>query len=333
MISHRPILIAGFGSVGRRHLQNLRSLGYKNFVLYRTGKSTLPDDEISNIPQEYNLAKALSEKPLATIISNPTALHMSVALAAARAGSHVFLEKPISHNLVGIKKLQRLTHDKNLIVITGFQFRFHPGLRQIKRLLNKNVIGSVVSVQVHWGEYLPGWHPWEDYRKSYAGKADLGGGVLLTLCHPFDYLRWLLGEVRSVWAIMGRSSGLGLDVEDTADLLLQFKSGVTGNVHLDYLERPSEHFIRIVGQGGTIYWNNSDGVVKWCNDASGKWNELHTPKGFERNKMFVDEMRHFLSCIKKDEQPLCTLGDGVKVLQLVLAAKKSAEKGRMIKLF
>ncbi len=72
MISKRPILIAGSGSIGRRHLRNLRALGHKNFVLYRTGKSTLPDEEIAGIPQEFDPAKALSHKPIATIIANPT---------------------------------------------------------------------------------------------------------------------------------------------------------------------------------------------------------------------------------------------------------------------
>src|SRR3989344_9307695 len=182
----RPILIVGFGSICRRQLRNLKTLGHKNFVLYRTSKSTLPDDEILNIPVEYDLAKALAHKPIATIIANPTALHIPVALAAARAGSHLFLEKPVSHTLDGVEELIRLTKRKGLIVQTGFQFRFHPGLLKIKYLLETNAIGPVVSVQAHWGEHLPDWHPWEDYHKSYSARVDLGGGALLTLCHPFD---------------------------------------------------------------------------------------------------------------------------------------------------
>ncbi len=315
MISKRPILIAGSGSIGRRHLRNLRALGHKNFVLYRTGKSTLPDEEIAGIPQEFDPAKALSHKPIATIIANPTALHMSVALAAARAGSHLLLEKPISHTLDGVKELQRLVAKKHLKVLVGFQFRFHPGLRKVKRMLEDGAIGPVVSVQAHWGQYLPGWHPWEDYRKSYAAKATLGGGVLLTLCHPFDYLRWLVGEVTSVICQEGRSGGLGIDVEDTADVLLQFASGATAHVHLNYLERKEAHTIRIIGESGIICWDNA----KPANN-------------FERNTMYKSEMRHFIACIEGKEQPLCTLEDGIKALNIVLAAKESARKKRLIEL-
>ena len=311
----RTILIAGFGSIGRRHLRNLRALGYKKFVLYRTGKSTLPDDEIVDIPVEYDLTKALAHKPLATIIANPTALHMPVALAAAKSGSHLFLEKPISHTLNGVDELKRLVAKKHLKVLVGFQFRFHPGLRKVKRLLEEGAIGPIVSVQAHWGQYLPGWHPWEDYRKSYAAQAKLGGGVLLTLCHPFDYLRWLIGEVTDVSALESHSDELKIDVESSADILLHFKSGVIGNVHLDYLQRPPQHYIRIIGQSGIICWDNAKPI-----------------KNFERNTMYKSEMRHFLACIKRNEQPLCTLDDGIETLKIVLAAKESVRKKRLVEL-
>ena len=310
----RPILIVGFGSIGRRHLRNLKTLGHKNFVLYRTSKSTLPDDEILDIPVEYDLAKALAHKPIATIIANPTALHMSVALAAARAGSHLFLEKPISHTMDGVEDLRRLAKRKKLIVQVGFQFRFHPLLRRIKRLLEENKIGPIVSVQAHWGEYLPDWHKGEDYHLSYSAREELGGGVLLTLSHPFDYMRWLIGEIGSVSAVQSRSGGLKIDVEDSADVLLNFKSGAIGNVHLDYIERPSRHFIHIIGQNGIIHWDNSK------------------PKNFDRNRLFIDEMRHFISCITKSEQPLCSLNDGIATLRIVLTAKQSVKEERLIKL-
>ncbi len=331
MTINRPILIAGFGSIGRRHLQNLQTLGYKNLVLYRSGKSTLPTDEIADIPAEYDLDKALARKPLATIVANPTALHMRVALAAAKMGSHLFLEKPVSHTMGGVEELRRLVREKNLIVLVGFQFRFHPLLRKIKRLLEEKVIGPVVSIQAHWGEYLPDWHPGEDYRQGYSAKAKLGGGVILTLCHPFDYLRWLIGEVTGVSAMEGRSGGLKIDVEDSADVLLQFKSGTIGNVHLDYLERPAEYSLRIIGQSGKIHWDNTDGLLKWYS-KTGEWEEMSVPDGFERNKLFLLEMRHFIGCIAGNEQPLCSLYDGIETLRIALAAKQSAKEKQVVKI-
>lgn len=324
-----PILIAGFGSIGRRHLRNLKTLGYKNFVLYRSGKSIMPDDQIKDIPVEYDLKKAFAYKPKAVIIANPTSMHMRVAIEAANFGAHLFIEKPISHTMDGVKELLRLVKKKRLLVQVGFQYRFHPLLQKVKSLLDDNVIGSVTSVQAHWGEYLPNWHPGEDYKESYSANEKLGGGVILTLSHPFDYLRWLFGDVESVSALAGKTGGLEIDVEDTADILLNFKSGVIGSVHLDYLEQPAEHFMRIIGQNGVIIWDNL-GFVKWYKE--GKWKELKVPEGFERNKLYLDEMAHFLSCINKNEQPLCTLDDGINALRIALAAKQSAREGSIIKL-
>src|SRR5262249_38276429 len=152
-------------------------------------------------PVEHDLSTALARKPIAVIISNPSSLHMNVALAAARAGAHLLIEKPLSHDLNSVATLEHLVAAQRLVAQVGFQFRFNPGLRQIKTWIDSGAIGRPVSAQVHWGEYLPGMHPWEDYRLGYAARSDLGGGVLLTLSHPFDYLRWLLGDVSHVSAI------------------------------------------------------------------------------------------------------------------------------------
>jgi predicted dehydrogenase len=324
-----PILIAGFGSIGRRHLRNLRSLGYGDIIVYHTGNSTLPKDEIADAKEEDDLSLALKHKPIATFITNPTALHIPTALAAAKSGSHLFIEKPVSHTLDGINALRKVISQKGIITQVGFQFRFHPSLIKIKKLLEEDVIGNITSVQAHWGEYLPDWHPWENYKKSYSAKNSLGGGVLLTLCHPFDYLHWLFGDIKSIFALECKSGGLDIDVEDTADILLQFKSGIAGNVHLDYIQKPSEHYMRILGEKGTIFWDNSQGDVKWHLHDDTTW-KLQKLKNFDRNDLFVEEIREFISCIKSSRLPKVTFEDGIYALKTVLAAKESIAKKRMV---
>ena len=183
------ILIAGLGSIGRRHLRNLQDMNIGEFVLLRSQRATLPDDELVGIPTEQNLTEALQRhQPDAVVVSNPTAFHLDIAIPAAQAGCHLLLEKPISHTMERVPTLAKIVAQKNLKVLVGFQFRFHIGLQRIKELLDNGTIGAVTSIQAHWGEYLPAWHPWEDYRIGYAAREDLGGGVLLTLCHPCDPL-------------------------------------------------------------------------------------------------------------------------------------------------
>lgn len=331
-------LIAGLGSIGRRHLRNLLALGEKDIILYRTHRGTLPDTELADFQVETNLAAALSHQPDAVIVSNPTALHLDVAIPAAEAGCHLFLEKPISHSLERIDELTRAVDSAGVHVFVGYQFRFHPGLRQVKRLLESGAIGQPVSVRAQWGEYLPGWHPWEDYRQGYSAWPDLGGGVILTLCHPLDYLRWLLGEVTHLWAFAGQLSKLEIQVEDSAEIGLRFASGMIGSVHLDYARRPPAHQLEIIGTDGTLQWQNEDGSVHLYQAsnpgqkqiAGSEWQVFPAPEGFERNAMFLEQMRHFVAVVHNEAAPLCTLEDGVRALQLSMAAIASQREGRMI---
>ncbi len=325
------ILIAGLGSVGRRHLRNLLALGETDLLLLRTHRATLPDEELRGLPVETELAAALKHKPQAVIVANPTALHLNIAIPAAEAGCHLFIEKPLSHSLEGVEELRAAARRGGGQVYIGFQYRFHPGLRLIKRLLTEGAVGRPVSARAHWGEYLPGWHPWEDYRQSYSARSDLGGGVILTLCHPLDYLRWLFGEVIALWAFAGRLGDLELDVEDTAEIGLRFMGGELAGLHLDYLQRPPAHRLEIIGVEGTICWDNSDGTVRLYRALSHTWEAFPPPSGFERNTMFLEQMRHFLGVARGEVEPACTLEDGVRALELALGALQSQRDGKLIR--
>jgi predicted dehydrogenase len=334
------ILIAGLGSIGRRHFRNLRTLGEENILLYRTHRATLSDDELAGFPVETDLSKALSHHPDAVIISNPTALHLDVAIPAAELGCHLLLEKPISHSLDGLERLQNAVERSGSRVLVGFQFRYHPGLRLVEKLLQgtdetyPTRIGQPLSLRAHWGEYLPGWHPWEDFRQGYAARTDLGGGVILTLSHPLDYLHWLFGSVDRLFAIHTRSnqlSNLDLQVEDTAEISLCFASGVIGSVHLNYNQRPPAHWLEVVGTEGTLRWDNLDGSVRTYNPPSQAWETWVPPVGFERNWLFLDQMRHFLQVVRGEAEPFCSLEDGLYALRLSLAALHSGDTGFAVK--
>lgn len=314
-------LIAGLGSIGRRHLRNLLALGERDIVLYRTGKSTLPDDELQVFVTETDLTAALNHKPDAVIVANPTAFHLDIAIPAAEAGCHLLIEKPISHTLDRGDRLQAAVERTGVKVLVGYQFRFHPGLIAIQQWLQEGRIGKPLYAHAHWGEYLPDWHPWEDYRKSYAAQMKMGGGVALTLSHPIDYLRWLIGEAELSWINTSQSGTLELNVDDMAELWLKFSNGASASVHLDYLQRPADHHLLILGERGTCHWSNNDGTSQVYGAQNGEWESFKPSKEFKRNQLFIDEMKHFLRIIAGKENPKCTLDDGVAVLELLQSMK------------
>ncbi|GAB4494512.1 MAG: inositol 2-dehydrogenase [Saprospiraceae bacterium] len=316
------ILLVGLGSIGRRHLKNLAALGVRQLAAVTRNHCALPQDALPPFLAFENLEFALTWRPDAVFVCNPTAFHLETALEAARAGCHLFLEKPVSHSLEGLDKLAELVEKQNLKVQVGFQFRFHPVFQKIKKAIERGDIGRVVSAQAHWGEYLPGWHPWEDYRTSYSAREELGGGVVLTLCHPFDYLRWMIGEAEVVTAVGGKLSDLETNTEDVALVSLRFKSGAVGSVYLDYVSKPAKHTLQIVGTRGRIEWEADFGSAKMYTDNGRGFETISPGKFFERNEMFLAEVADFLDCIKNNREPVCRLHDGIRALEIALASKK-----------
>ncbi len=325
-------LIAGLGSIGRRHFRNLLSLGEKDIVLFRSHHSTLPDDELAGFPVETDLEAALAQKPDAVIVSNPTALHLPVALAAAKAGCNIFIEKPVAHSHEGMKELVDLVLEKKVIAAVGFQFRFHPGLQAVREIIKENLIGQVVSASASWGEYLPGWHPWEDYRIGYAASAELGGGVVRTLCHPLDYLTWMFGRVQHVYASVESTGKLNIPVDDLAEIDMHFEGDVLAHLHLDYHRRPGSHTLNVVGTEGTLEWDNSTGIARYKQASKENWQDVALPEGFERNTMFMAEMNNFIQAIHGLEEPACSLEEGISNMQLIDAVYLSGKLHRQVTL-
>lgn len=319
-------LIAGFGSIGKRHFENLLHLGESDIVFYRTHKSSLQTQELGDFPVETDLHDALRHNPDAVVISNPTALHLDIAIPSARRGCHLLIEKPLSHTMDNVDTLRKIVDNKHVQVLMGFQFRFHPALKKIKSIIWEGEIGKPLSVRAHWGEYLPDWHPWEDYRKSYSARRDLGGGVILTLCHPIDYLRWLFGEIKEITSIVGYQSDLEIEVEDTAEIGFRFESGVIGSVHLNYTQIPPRHSLEIVGTSGTLRWDYYHNEVKLFpfddeRTEKNEWQIILSDREFERNQLFLDEMKHFIEVVNGEASPVCRLEDGIRVLEIALQAR------------
>ena len=207
------ILIVGLGGIGQRHVRNLRALlgdsveilAYRVRRLSHMVTPTLQADRTRDVEQEYGirafdaLESALAESPGIAFIANPSSLHIPAALTCARAGCDLFLEKPLSNSLEGVAELMEEVTTRRLIAMVGYQLRFHPALRALSETVKSGVLGRLLAVRATVGEYLPGWHPYEDYRKMYASRASLGGGVVLSQIHEFDYLYSLFGAPRRLF--------------------------------------------------------------------------------------------------------------------------------------
>ncbi|KUO42687.1 MAG: hypothetical protein APU95_04460 [Hadesarchaea archaeon YNP_N21] len=325
------ILVVGCGSIGERHIRNLKLISAGEIIACDIDKGRLSIMRKKYEVDTYTeLRKALDYGVDAVIVSTPPNTHVSIALKAVEENAHLFIEKPISHTLRGVDELIRRAASKNLTLLVGYNFRFHPGLLLVKKMLDKGEIGKVLSARAEFGQYLPDWRPWQDYRQSYTAKKELGGGIILDGSHELDYLRWLFGDVKKVSCFAGKLSRLQVNTEDIAEILLQFKTGTIAGVHLDFVRPGYTRNCEIIGEIGNIIWSYEESTVRLYNAKSRKW-RIFAVKA-DPNEMYIREMRHFLRCVRGMDNPLINGQDAVKTLKLALAAKKSAEIGKVINL-
>jgi predicted dehydrogenase len=252
----KKILVVGYGSIGKRHVENLLSISNLE-VIVCTKRNDV--GKLKKHAKVYSTIKqCLEEKPDIGIISNETSLHVPTAIKLAEAGLDLFLEKPLSNSLNDVEKLHTIVKKKKLITQMGCNMRFHPCIKKIKSMVEQQKIGRIISVQVQNCSYLPDYHPWEDYRKGYAARKDLGGGIILTQIHEIDYMYWLFQEVENVISISGKFSDLDITTEDYVSSLLKFKNKIIGELHMDYFQRPDFRSCKIRGTKGEIYWNSDN---------------------------------------------------------------------------
>jgi predicted dehydrogenase len=347
MAERLKILFAGLGSIGQRHVRNLRALLGERVELlaYRAhGRVPVlnPDMTVqagADLASRYgirlfaSLEAGLAERPDAVFVTNPNSLHLPVALAAARAGCHLFIEKPVAVDFAGVAELVAEVERRRLVTLVGYQFRFHPGLRLLREWLQAGRLGQLVGAHIVNAEYLPGWHPYEDYREGHSARRGLGGGCLRVQSHELDYAQWLFGLPESVYAVGGQLSRLEVDSEDSISLLLDCRPqgrALPVHIHLDYLQRPPQRVCEVYGDAGKARYDYYAGCVDFTATADGQL-ERHDLAGFDRNQMFVDELNHFLACLRGEAEPLTGLREGLRSLAIALAAERSLAEGRPIR--
>jgi spore coat polysaccharide biosynthesis protein SpsF (cytidylyltransferase family)/predicted dehydrogenase len=331
--SHQRFLVAGCGSIGKRHIKNLLALGAGEVLAFDVRADRRDEVRSEAVVAVFeDLEEALQAGPTVVVIAAPTSLHVPVALRAAERNCHLFIEKPLSHSMKEVDRLIEEAGRRKLVTFVACNTRFTPGLSKIRELLDQRVIGRVLSARAEAGHYLPDWHPWEDYRHTYSARRALGGGIILDAVHEFDYLRWLVGEVEAVSCFSGKVSDLEIDTEDIALTTLRFANGALGEVHLDYLQRTYNRNCQIIGEKGTIRWDFAGGEVCWYVSDEGQWHRFAPPDHWEINDMYLEEMGHFVDCLEGKSSPCCDIHDGRRILEIALAAKDSAQSGRAVSL-
>jgi predicted dehydrogenase len=327
-------LIVSLGSIGRRHLSNLRCLRPDAQIgVLRLHSSVAAGDMPDGADVQFSsIQAAIDFGPQAAIIAGPSSTHLAVASHLAGADVALFIEKPIADKIDGLADLLEQCTRKKLPVMTGYNLRFLPSLMEAKRIVGSGMLGDVLSVRAEVGQYLPDWRPASRYQETVSAQSALGGGVLLELSHEIDYLYWMFGLPDWVTARGGRYSSLDIDVEDVAEICLEYANPKRlVSIHLDFLQRAPMRGCKFIGTRGTLIWNGITDSLDLYRDTEARWEHIDTFAMADRNSMYMDELSHFLDCVATKKHPLIDGYQGRDVLAVAEAAKHSISSSGTVK--
>lgn len=330
------ILVIGLGSMGKRRLRNLKALKETDVIAFDLREDRRKEAEKKfGIKTYANFKETMKEMPEIFIISVPPAIHLEYQLFAAKNDIHFFTEASVVKE--GLDQVIDILKDKDIVGAASSTLRYHPAIKKIKELVDNNEIGKLCTFTHHSGQYLPDWHPWEKVSDFYVSKRDTGGGREIV---PFElsWITWIFGEIESVSSLIGNTLNMGEGIDDVYHVLITFKSGLIAHLLVDVVSRYAYRYFKLLGSDGVIEWDWNTKQVGIYDPKNQKWDyykedfgaaqEDYNPNIIE--EMYIDEMKHFLNAVKKNEKYQYPLVEDKKILDILYKIEESFEKNSKI---
>lgn len=312
--------IIGLGSIGIRHCEALVTLGVKKILALRTGKGNkiIPNHLINVIENisSYNFFQQADY----FIVANPTALHADVLEKIIEFDKPVFIEKPLTDNLLSIKKIENLIKAKNFDkkIQVGFCLRYHPVIIEAKKIIGSGMLGKIYYAQLNVGQYLPLWHPTVDYRNEYFSRRELGGGAIRTLSHEIDLAQFFFGKPARLKSFVDKVSTLEVDVDDIAIMLLNFDNLIS-KIEIDFLQKKPYRKGIIHGEKADLHYNVFENKLT-IYDTNGNCilNDI-----IPKNDMYLDQMRNFID--ENKQEGFATFEESILQMKMIEAAENNSK--------
>ena len=305
--------VIGYGSIGRRHVDNLVKNGINEIVLLRKiGKGN-----IHQLIEHTNFDSFLSENLDAVIISNPTYLHGKYLNQIIKNDINVLVEKPLVANQKELDSIKELIGEYNGVGMTAYNMRFNPCVIETKKILDSKILGKIHYARFFVGQYLPDWRPNTNHLKSYSAERDKGGGVLLDLIHEIDLAFFLIDKPNKIEVSkIDKITNLTKDSEDIAEIIYKTKDKSLISIHLDYITRGYERFIKIIAEKGSLISNLSENYVNTF--PLNLESTTKSFKDFSRNDMYDDMLTSFIDCINNQTKPDVSLLEGISTNEFAI---------------
>lgn len=327
-------LIVGLGSIGKRHIRNLIKLKVSpsNIFGFDIREDRINESKKLGI---NNFLKKIEDIKYGdfhgAFICSPTSLHISQAIILAKKKINLFIEKPLDKNLKNIKKLISIQKREKIKILIMYPFRFSSHAIKFKELSKNSELGKALFFRGEFSEYLPDWHPWEDYRSFYMAKKSLGGGSILDQSHILDMAHFIFGDFKEILGCFNaKVSPLNVRADDMAEIIIKTRSGLTGSIHQDMFGRKHKKYMEIYFENGNLFWDVYKLSVTMFNARTKKSKTFSF--GTDHNKMYINQTKHIIEILKKKKTPKIQLKDGIHTLKTILAAEKSSVLKSAIKI-
>lgn len=324
-------LVIGLGSMGKRRIRNLQFLKAGEIIGFDPREDRRKEtEEKYGIKTFKDFETAMRENPDVLIISTPPDRHMEYAIIAAQKNKHFFVEASVIDD--DMDKLIDLCKGEKIVAVPSCTMRFHPTLMKIKELIDSGVIGKPLVFSYHFGQYFPEWHPWEDYRKFYAANKRTGG-CREEVAFELVWATWMFGDVDTISCFRGKLTKLDVEIDDVYQIIIKFKNDVFGHLLVNVIARDPYRAFKILGEKGTIEWDWGTKKIRAFTAKNKKWIEYPSEEGDPAEgyvfgeKMYINEIAHFLGAIKGDVKYRYTFEEDKKNLGLLYAAERSSDKG------
>lgn len=323
-------LVVGAGSIGRRHIANLRRLFPTARIDCVTASGRQVDPAwVGADTVLADIAEAAQFQPRFAIIASPAPHHAEQAALLLEKGVPTLIEKPLSASMETLAPFRVTLETHRNYIGVGYNLRLLGSAQTMKSILEEGRIGRVHSVSAEVGQYLPDWRPESNYRLNVSAQRHLGGGALLELSHELDYLAWLFGPAETVYCFARNTGTLDIDVEDLVVAILTGPTIPAISVQLDFLQRAPARLCKVVGEHGTLVWDVLANRVTLLGPA-GASEVLFDQPGADRNHMYLDELVRFDAALSSGLVPQVSLDEAIIVMRQVDALRRSAASGAAV---
>ena len=325
--------------MGKRRIRNLFAHGMRAVQI--TGVDPRADRRAEarkkyGVQSYSTFAQALKKvTPDVLIISTPPDRHTPYLLYAARKGKHFFVEHPTTDK--GYAQLKRLKNKKQ-VGIPSCSFRFHPAMQLMKKIIEQGTIGRVLSFQYHMGQYLPDWHPWEDYRDVYFSKKATGACREM-FAFELGWLSFVLPlRVQEISGFTGKLSGLKMTADDTYAAVLKCKNNILGTMVIDVVSRNPFRTLRVLCSDGVLEWEWQGNILKKFSAKTKKTQTIKLKRGNQLKQyintedMYEAEIGAFLRAINGGKPFPFSFAENHRYLKALFALERSAQTKRYQKL-